>query len=149
MKSNISEILTGFFWGIGFSIAIALCTSAYLISALPKIDEIYKEVISNRLTHSLKQVANDYDINVIDIYKSERLLKVTVSVKNLTNEEVYGKGIRVKLFSKSNRFIGSCNSARNQLFIKPKGISYHEVSCQLFPTQITKITTAKASLNLI
>ena len=148
MKSNVNEIFRGFFWGIGFSVALALCVSAYLISVLPKVDDVYKEVASNRTTQSLAKIANDYQVNVLDIYKTDSNLKVTVEVKNLTDEELYGKSVNVKLFSKSDRFISACNSKRGDLFIKPKGVSYHEVSCKLSPVQLQVATKAKASLNL-
>ncbi len=148
MKSNINEIFRGFFWGVGFSIAVALCASAYLISALPKVDEVYREMASNRTTESLAKIVNDYQVDVLDIYKTDSLLKVTVAVKNLTNEEIYGKSVKVKLFSKTDRFIASCNSERGDLFIKPKGVAYHEVSCKLFSVQLQIATKAKASLSL-
>lgn len=149
MKSNITEIFRGFFWGIGFSTTATLCVSAYFISVLPQIEETYKEVASNYTMQSLAEIAKDYEVDVLDIYKDDRSLKVTASVKNLTNNEALGRGINVNLFNKSGRFIGSCSSSRNHLFIEPNGIVYHEVSCRLFKIQIEQVAKAEATLKLI
>lgn len=149
MESKVNEILRGFFWGTGFSVSVLLCASAYFISVLPQVDASYKDVALNRTIDSLEQVAKDYEVNVLDIYKSKGQLKVTASVENLTDDEVYGKGIKIELFSVAERFIGSCSSERGDLFIKPKGMTFHEVTCKLFPNQVAEVTTATATLSLL
>lgn len=149
MKSNVVEVLKGFFWGVGFSIAAALCGTAYLLSALPEVDQAYKNIAEIRTKDSIAKIEKSYEVQILDIYKSDRLLKVTASVNNLTDQEVFGKAIKVDLFGEDGRFISSCTSERGDLIIRPRGAIYHEVTCKAFRHQIDKVNSARGQLKLM
>lgn len=147
--NNVGEILKGFFWGLGFSIAVSLCSTAYVLSALPVVEQASKDIAGTRAKASVTDIVKLYQVQILDIYKSDRQLKVTASVGNLTDQEVFARAIKVDLFDDSGRFVSSCTSDSGDLVIPPGEVMYHEVNCNAFPEQITKVVSAKGRLKLI
>ena len=65
---NISEIVKGFLWGTGFSLALLAFSTAYYLNLAQDIDQSYTDMLRVKTLHKVKKVKEYYELRVLEIF---------------------------------------------------------------------------------
>lgn len=139
---NIKEIVKGFLWGAGFSVALLSFGTAYYLNLAQNIEQSYNDMLRVKVLHSTKEVASKYELNVLEIFKENKSVRITASIKNASNEIIYSQPVYISTYDKNGKFIGHCSGKGYEYTLNPKQISYIDVKCDLFYTQAKRVVSA-------
>lgn len=146
----LKELVRGFLWGIGFSLAIGGVALAYYLNYHAYVQQTQQGIVEHNVKLSMQEIYRKYDPYVIDIYKDGRYsVRVTVGVRNVTEEELKAKGIIISFFDKKGKFLAHCPGQSVNYEILPKGEIYYDVSCRLYKRQVENVEKATVAVRLL
>ncbi|WP_240917442.1 hypothetical protein [Pseudoalteromonas sp. Z9A6] len=105
MSNNFNEAIKGFFWGIGFVIAILGGISVYALTIAAEVDNGFKEQVSNKALEGTNGLNSDYKLTLSDIFKENGRVRITAELKNITNESIYAGGVIASTFDKTESLL--------------------------------------------
>ena len=146
---NFNESIKGFFWGLGFVIALLGGISVYALTVAAEIDSGFKKMVSNKVLESTTDFDDDYKLTLSDVFKDNGKVRITAELQNITNESIYMRAIVASTFDKNNKFIGNCVGQSNDMFLAPNEISYIDINCNLITPQIERVHSAKLKVKRI
>ena len=147
MKSNnFNESIKGFFWGIGFVIAILGGISAFALTIAADVDSEFKTMVSNKALETSDEINNDYKLTLSEIYKENGQVRIAAELKNITNESIYTGTVIASTFDESGKFIGNCVGKSTESFLEPSEVSYVDIKCNLFRSQASKVHSTKLKI---
>ena len=74
---NIGEIIKGFLWGTGFSLAILGFGTAYYLTVAIDVEDTFKDLLRVKVIKSAKEIESNYALNVSEIFKENNFELVT------------------------------------------------------------------------
>ena len=144
--NNFNESIKGFFWGVGFVIAILGGISAFALTIAADVDSGFKTMVSNKALETSDEINNDYKLTLSAIYKENGQVRIAAELKNITNESIYTGTVIASTFDESGKFIGNCVGKSTDNFLEPNQISYVDIKCNLFRSQASKVHSTKLKI---
>ena len=139
---NIGEIIKGFLWGAGFSIAVIAFGAAYYLTLAIDIENSYRDMLRVKTFNSAKKAGAKYESNVLEIFKENKKLRITASIKNNSNEEIYSQPVYISTYDKKGKFVGNCSGKSFEFTLSPQETSYIDIKCDLLFTQAKRVASA-------
>lgn len=149
LTKSLNEVLKGFFWGLGFAIAVIGLASVYSLTIAASVDLGFKKNVRLHAMSSFEDFASDYELSLSEIFKENGRVKITAELKNISNDELYAMGVVASTFDSNGRFIGNCAGKGPEISLSPAEVSYVEIDCNLFKTQSERVHSAKLTLKWI
>jgi hypothetical protein len=140
--NSITEIIKGFLWGTGFSLALLGFSTAYYLNLADDIEDSYRDILRVKVINSAKELGLHYELSVLEIFKENNKLRITASIKNVTKDEIYSQPIYVSTYDENGKFIGSCSGKGYEFTLAPQETSYIDIKCDLFTTQVERVVSA-------
>ena len=144
---NVGEMIKGFLWGVGFSIALLGVGSAYYLTIAIDVEKSFKDMLRVEVLHSAKEIESYYKLSVIELFKENGAVRVAAQVQNVSNEEIYTHPIIAATFDENGKFIGNCVGTGPELTLSPNEISNIDISCNLFRMQADRVASASLKMN--
>ncbi|WP_337959054.1 hypothetical protein, partial [Vibrio parahaemolyticus] len=147
---GFNGILTGFSWGLGFSIAIILSGLVYTKFVEPSLGNILEDKeIDDKAIEYLADFKTAYGLTLENVFKDGDDVRLAVVQENLTEEALYSREVLASAFDVNGNFIGNC-IGENEIFImQPKETSYLEIKCAFVPAQVEQIESFKLRIRPI
>ena len=141
---GFNNILTGFSWGIGFSVALILSGLVYTKFLEPSLGNILEDKeIDDKAIEYLADFKTAYGLTLENVFKDGGDVRLAVVQENLTEEALYSREVLASAFDVNGNFIGNC-IGENEIFImQPKETSYLEIKCGFVPSQVEQIESFK------
>ena len=139
---NVGEIIKGFLWGSGFSLAVIAFGTAYYLTLAVDVESSYKDMLRVKVLNSVKEVESHYEMKVLEIFKENKNVRITASIKNISKEEIYSQPVYVSTYDKNGKFIGSCSGKGFEYTLAPQETSHVDIKCDLFHTQAKRVVSA-------
>ena len=139
---NISEIIKGFLWGTGFSLAVIGFGTAYYLTLAFDVEQSYTDMVRVKTLNTIKEVRKSYELNVLEIFKENRKLRITASIKNTTDETIYSQHVYISTYDKNGKFVGTCSGKGHEYTLAAQETSYVDIECGLFFTQAQRVVSA-------
>lgn len=146
MAGKLSDMKHGFFWGFGFSLSTLIIVSIYTLTISMHLDKATKELYRNNVTSEISEIHKLFEAGVIDIFRDERILRVTAFVKNNSDEKMYSRNLLIRIFDENNKFISECNKDSREIFIDINEFDYMEAKCKMSARQLERAHHATAKI---
>jgi hypothetical protein len=148
MTEKITNMKAGFFWGFGFSLSCLIVISIYIFTTSMHLDKATKEMYRDNVTSELAEVHSKFEAGVIELFKDERILRVTAFVKNNTDREMYSRNLLIRIFDENDVFISECKKESREIFIDIGKVDYLEAKCRMSAKQLERAHSATAKITL-
>ena len=145
-SSNFNESIKGFFWGIGFVIALLGCLSVYALTIAAEVNSGFKQSVSNKTLETTSDFSGSYRLTLSEVFKDNGKVRITAELQNVTNESIYTGAVVASTFDKNGKFIGNCIGQSNDLSLAPNATSYIDINCNLLRPQVSRVHSAKLKI---
>ena len=144
---NIGEIIKGFLWGTGFSLALLGFGTAYYLTVAIDVEDTFRDLLRVKVIKSAKEIESNYELNVSEIFKENNKVRITATIKNISKDEIYTHAVVVSTYDKKGKFIGNCTGRGAELTLAPQEISHIDIECNLFQTQAKRVESASLKIS--
>ena len=84
-SNNFNQSIKGFFWGVGFVIAMLGGISVFALTIAADVDSGFKTMVSNKALETSDEFNNDYKLTLSEIYKENGQVRIAAELKNITD----------------------------------------------------------------
>lgn len=148
--NKLSEILKGFLWGAGFSIAVIVFGVVYSQFVEPSLGNVLEESeIDEKAVSYLESFNSIYSLTLEKVFVEGTDVRLAIVQQNLTDEPQYAREVLASAFDTNDKFIGNC-VAENELFIlQAKESAFIEATCSFVEEQVEQIDSFKLKVKAL
>ena len=105
------KILDGFFWGIGFAVAVVLVLATYFIVGHIKIEQTYKYSMRELVKEDMDTFVDSLSLELVNSQVVDNEILLTTKMINLgLTPNAFGLSLRFSLFNTDGEFMGQCEA---------------------------------------
>jgi hypothetical protein len=105
----LRKFLDGFYWGLGFSIALVSVFASYTVVGHIAIERNYQKSMDQLLSENLYSFVDALQLKLVDSKVVDNEVLVTTQIDNLgITPNSLGLTLRFSLYTESGKFMGQC-----------------------------------------
>ena len=144
---NLKPVISGFLWGIGFSVAICLIFTAYTLNLSAQIQLKHQQDYNTLMNSNFVSLSELINIQIIKrVVKSNKVI-IHSKYSNDVDTALLNSSFKIvfSLFSTNSEFMGNCESSIQSTYTNEEDV-FMETICQPFAIEAKYFAHATASL---